>query len=162
MGSITFGKRVRVSSGRSSTSELRSFDFKYYNLKYNLFDVLNKLLLKFMSSGETPNMMVVNSIFKFYSELNSAFQVQEVIPFLLRVFGQYRSQDKANFFSLDGVKVASQALPVEVDSNHDPLSEQGRVPKDIQQRHGVRGSNPPFSVQDRVRLQLLVQELLLA
>ena len=98
-------KRAPVSWPLLSTSYLISFDCKYYNLKYNVFDILNKILLNFFDNKKHQNSLVINAIFKFYSELNSAFQISEIIPFLLRIFNQYSDTEMGVFFSLDGVKV---------------------------------------------------------
>lgn len=89
----------------SSTSGLNSFDFKYYNLKYNIFDVLNKLLTRFFEFPEETNFTVANAIFRFYSELNTAFIVKEISPFLLGFIQKCERRDAYVFFSLEGVRV---------------------------------------------------------
>ncbi len=68
--------------------------------------MVNKILLRFFKEKDWANFMVVNAIFKFYSELNSAFQVREIVPFLLRILNEYADTELAVFFSLDGVKVS--------------------------------------------------------
>ena len=89
-----------------STSSVNSFDFKYYNLKYNVFDVLKKLLLQSFENAEHSELFIINAIFRFYSGLNSAFQVNEIVPFLLKTLGGTNQRVLYRFFVLDGVKVS--------------------------------------------------------
>ena len=68
--------------------------------------MLNKLLTRFFERPEQTDFTVANAIFRFYSELNSAFIVKEVAPFLMSLLEKCERESAGVFFSLEGVRVA--------------------------------------------------------
>ena len=68
--------------------------------------MLSKILARFLERPEEGSFVVANGIFRFYSELNSAFLVQEVAPFLLGCLERCERRAAGAFLALEGVRVA--------------------------------------------------------
>ena len=82
-----------------------SFDFKYVNLKYQTIELFHLTLKALVDRKKNINFAIVNSIFIFFSKLNSCFLLEEAIPFVSTYINSFNSLAFGDLSSLNGVIV---------------------------------------------------------
>lgn len=102
---------VRWSWEGSWISELKSYDFKFPALKFNLFEVLQRSFFEATKDLESANFFIIDAILLFFSEMNSGFLVTAFGPTLQRILDSRRPNTAlSRLLSYNGMKVGLQAL----------------------------------------------------